>query len=330
MRTRKIFVLSLVSAGAAFLFSGCPSQPPSPCVIGHAGGSGATGTGTPYVVQFYLNSDAGFAPSPGCASNPNYAYWPSGNFVGDIFVESYGPVTASQKLTGIVPEEFGWTNPYFGEYVQGSPNSTPPITNNPVSLGNFTTDTQSANGTCIIQQKSPAIQKVPANTQANGPPVDTTVTYNFPFALVYTNPAGGEGTQIQLGLQIIRDDGSGNTCIRNYIGVGLWPTIVCNVDNDCNPNPQPNNGRPLGSGLLPGIPYACVSNLVPQDPVIIPANVLADGCGCSDLPDGGSSPAPFLPQTGACCGGAKDNNNLGAPNICFFPNPAPNTFPYTN
>ncbi len=322
MRTRKVILLSLVSAGAAFLFSGCPSQPASPCVIAHSGGSGRAGTGQSYLVQYYLDTDAG-VPSAACA-NASYSYWPTGDFVGGLFVESYGAVTDSLKLVGMVPEEFGWTNPFTGDYVQGSPNSSPPIANDPIVRGNFTTDTQSANGTCIISQQDGG-QAVQLFTPS-GAPGPQTVTYSINDAVVYTNPAAGEGTQIYYPLTIIRDDGSGNVCVRHYIGVGLWPTALCNVDNDCNPNPQPSNGRPLGSGVLPGIPVTCNLTIGNNDPVLVPDSDLTL-VGCNTTPP---SSLPFANLSPGCLGPAIDNNNTGGTGVCFFPNPSPTTFPYTN
>ena len=431
MRTRKVIVLSLISAGAAVLFSGCPSEPPSPCVIGHAGGSpSGNGPGHGYVVQYFLNTDAGFQPSAACSA-PAYAYWPSGNFYAGLYVESFGAVTASQKLVGLVPDEFGWTNSYLNDYVQGAPIDGPSLPDgglfpNPVILGNFTTDTQNANGTCVITQQDggAGIQTfVPTATPDNGATVLfgplQTVTYEIPVALVYTNQAAGEGTQIQFAARITRDDGVSGACVRNYIGIGLWPAALCNVNNDCNPNPQPTNGRPLGSGILTGIPTTCNLNIGSQSPVVAANNYPAvpnipcatDGQGtdtcmgfadgdagvgvppyttCSNIvttpitptvactpatktsidscldggpggictanPDGGTSfcsssngvcAQPVLDAIGCgqgtsaagltfitistnsgCGGGAVDNNNTGGTGICFYPNAAPNTFPY--
>ncbi len=334
MRTRKVIVLSLISAGAAFLFSGCPSQPPSPCVIGHAGGSPAgNGPGHQYVVQWYLNTDAG-APSAACAAAA-YSYWPAGDFVGGLYVESYGAVTASQKLVGMVPEEFGWTNSYTNDYVQGALIDDAGYPN-PVSLGNFNTDTQYANGTCIIaQQVGGAAQQqfVPTGSPNGAATIVTgplqTVTYSFPVAIVYTAPAAGEGTQIQVTAQVTRDDGVSGPCVRNYIGIGLWPAANCNTTSDCNPNPTPSAGRPLGSGVLPGIPTTCNLTIANNDPVLVPATGgYQDAYGCGD----GVTPVPFvnISTSSGCGGGSVDNNNTGGLGLCFYPNPSPTTFPYLN
>jgi hypothetical protein len=267
MRTRKVIALSLLSAGAAFLFSGCPNQPPGPCVVARAFASQIEGTnpGANYVLQYYFLNEA---PGSDCTTDPAVAAWPAGNFVGALWAEAYGPVTAIDKVTGLVPEEFGWTNSYTGDYVECSPiTDGPSCTDNPIILGNFTTDTEDVNGTCIIQGNDAGTQVV------NG----VTVTYNFPSTLVLVQSAAGEGTQIQATVQITRQSGMAGVaaCVRNYTAIGFWPTAICNVDNDCNPLPQPDNTppRPIGSGLLPGIPYTCSTTLVPQDPIFAPDNV---------------------------------------------------------
>jgi hypothetical protein len=303
MRTRKVIALSLLSAGAAVLFSGCPNQPPGPCVVARAFASQIEGTnpGANYVVQYYfLNEAAGSDCATASLADPAVAAWPSGNFVGALWAEAYGPVTAIDKVTGLVPEEFGWTNSYTGDYVQGSP-ITGSSTNSPIILGNFTTDTEDPNGTCTIQGTDAGVQVV--NT--------VTVTYAFPSTLVLVQSAAGEGTQIQAAVTITRQSGLAAVpaCIRNYTALGFWPTAICNIDNDCNPNPQPDATppRPIGSGLLPGVPFACNMGLVAQDPIFAPDNVPSttpatpcaiDGMGtdtCAAFADGDAGVAP-----GAC------------------------------
>jgi hypothetical protein len=421
MRTRKVIALSLLSAGAAFLFSGCPNQPPGPCVVARAFASQIEGTnpGANYVLQYYFLNEA---PGSDCTTDPAVAAWPAGNFVGALWAEAYGPVTAINKVTGLVPEEFGWTNSYTGDYVECSPiTDGPACTDSPIILGNFTTDTEDVNGTCTIQGTDAGTQVV------NG----VQVTYSFPSTLVLVQSQAGEGTQIQASVTITRQSATPGVaaCVRNYTALGFWPTAICNVANDCNPLPQPDlappgGPRPIGSGLLPGIPYTCsigAGGLVGQDPIIAPDNVPStdpatpcaidgmgtdtcaafadgdagvapgsclnqtatdlgvpctvdasgndscdsatgpggvcigssstgpgscnsvtgtcafpylDGFGCGDgVPNGGS---PFILQTGACGGGAKNNNSIAdntsaGPNqsgLCFFASPSATTFPY--
>jgi hypothetical protein len=263
MRTRKFIALSLISAGAAILVTGCPAQPPGPCVVARTGGGPLTGNGAgfPYVAQYYFTAGS---ETGDCTTNPAIAAWPAGNFVGQIWAEAYGDVTASKKLTGLVPEEFGWTNQYTGDYVECG-QFDPGCTNSPIALGNFTADVVDENGNCTIAGSDAGVQVV------NG----VTVTYDYSTALVYANAAAGEGTQMQATVKITRDDGVATACVRSYTAIGLWPTAVCSVDNDCNPNPQPGNTppRPLGSGTLPGIPLSCNLTMVAQDPIIVPDNI---------------------------------------------------------
>jgi hypothetical protein len=329
-RAGEVVTLTLLLASAAVLCSGCISQPESPCVIAHAGG-GLGGVGTPYIAQYYVTATP---PSANCLL-PQYAYWPTGNFVGEIFAESYGPVTGTNKLVGWLPEEFGWSNGYTGEYIEGGPNSAVQPDGgfpNPVAFGNFTTTLQDTNGTCLVAGTDGGTQNI------NG--INT--TYDFTKVLVYTNPAAGEGFQIQANVTITRDDGTGVPCVQSYVAIGLWPSALCNVDNDCNPNPQPNGNppRPLGSGLLPGTPYVCATDLAGSDPIIVPAPYLeatkANGTPPESCPyvttlaDGGlqASNIPYALLSGPCGGGTKDNNGTNGVNICFYPSPSPTTFPY--
>lgn len=310
MRTRKVIALSLIFAGVAIL-SGCPDQPAGPCLPARAfAGILGNGTGTPYVVQYYLTAGS---ETGDCTSNAAINAWPHGNFVGQVWAEAYGPVTASKKLTGMVPEEFGWTNQFTGDYVQGSPNSTPPVANNPVIFGNFTTDTEDSAGTCTIQGTDAGVQLV------NG----VTVSYDFKNVLMLVQAAAGEGTQMQASVTITRTDPAspGTACVRKYTALGLWPSALCNVDNDCNPYPQPGANRPLGSGLLPGIPYTCNSGLVAQDPILVPT---------SSALCGETVATPFILENSGCGGGSLDNNGTAGTSICFFQNPSPTKFPYLN
>jgi hypothetical protein len=309
MRTRKVIALSLLS-GAAVLFSGCPAQPPGPCVIARTGGGGAEGIGSPYLVKYYLN-DGGSTGD--CTTNPAIAPF-GGEFVGVLFAEAYGAVTAIDKITGMIPEEFGYTGGYTGDYVQGSPNSTPPVTNNPVIFGAFTTDTEDVNNTCTVKGSAPGVQLI------NG----VTVSYDYSNVLVYTNAAAGEGTQIQAAVTITRDDGVGPACVNNYTAIGLWPSTLCNVNNDCNPNPQPQQNRALGSGILTGIPVECNLTLAAEDPIFVTGAMFLADCECGD----GVTPAQYVLQTGACCGAAHDNNGTNGTSLCFFTNASPTAFPY--
>ncbi len=181
MRTRKVIALSLLSAGALVLFSGCPAQPPGPCVVARAFASNIEGSnpGANYVVQYFFTAGS---ETGDCTTDPAVAAWPAGDFVGGIWAEAFGPVTAVNKVTGLVPDEFGWTNAYTGDYVEGSPNSATPVTDNPIILGHFTTDTEDPSGSCTITPTSPGVQLV------NG----VLVTYQYTTAILYVTAAAGK------------------------------------------------------------------------------------------------------------------------------------------
>jgi hypothetical protein len=327
MRTRKVIALSLISAGAAVLFSGCPAQPPGPCVVARAAFSPFGPPGTPYVTHYYFVAGSDTA---GC-TDPSIV-WPAGDFTGGVFAEAYGMVTAVDKVTGLIPEEFGWTNTYgnfngLPDYVECTPTNADlyaangvgggadggPCVDNPISFGAFTTDTEDSNNTCVIAGSDAGTQVV-----ADG----TLVTYNYTKVLVYTNAAAGEGTQIQANVTMTRQSPTA-TCTRQYVAIGLWPAAVCNVDNDCNAVPQPSitPPRPLGSGILTGIPTVCDLTIPGMDPVIVPSSSF---CGTP-------TDQSYISLTPGCGGGDKDNNGVdipGSSGLCFFTGASPTAFPY--
>jgi hypothetical protein len=278
MRTRKVIALSLISAGAAVLFGGCPAQPPGPCVVARTGAIAFEGAnGNAYAVQYFFQAGS---QTGDCTTDPAVAAWPSGDFTGGVWAEAYGAVTASKKLVGMVPDEFGWPNPYrndvgLRDYVECTPTNNPlyaarglpACVDDPIIFGNFTTDVEDSNNTCTITGTDAGTQLV------NG----VLVSYAFTNTLVYTNAAAGEGTQIQANVTITRASQTPGVaaCVRNYVAIGLWPIAVCNVDNDCNPLPQPDNNpaRPIGSGILTGIPVVCNLLFAAEDPIIVPNNI---------------------------------------------------------
>jgi len=430
MRTRKVIALSLLTGGAALLFSGCPSNPPSICTIARtAQGPAGAVAGFGFAVHYYY--------SPGLDVGDCSALDAGSDFSSVLWTEAYGgspavdPTIANggTYITGMMPEEFGWTQPYLQTYIQGSPmdpNPADPIGGFPIIYGAFTSYRQDTNGECTINQTDAGSQLI------NG----TLVTYSFPKVLVYNDPYAGEGTQLQIAAQITR-----GTCTRSYVGIGMWPIALCNVDNDCNPNAQPsyNPPRPIGSGLLPGFNYACSGadggqgivsldltyppanvNVTPTTACLVGAGTLtsppedscvnavppsasapansvcdntvatitnppvactvdgvngdscdpdggtymacvscpSDGGACSQVAaqaDGGPNPGScgtlagncafavldawgcgslvgtaYMDLTLGCGGAAKDNDGTAGVNICFYANPGPTTFPYTN
>ncbi len=425
MRTRKVIALSLLTGGAALLFSGCPSNPPSICTIARtAQGPSAALAGFGFAVHYYY--------SPGLDVGDCTAQGAGADFSSVLWTEAYGgspavdPTIANggTYITGMMPEEFGWTQPYLQTYIQGSPISPgDPLGGFPIIYGQFATYRQDTNGECTINQMDAGSQLI------NG----ELVTYSFPKVLVYNDPYAGEGTQLQIDAQITR-----GTCTRTYVGIGMWPIALCNVDNDCNPNAQPslNPPRAIGSGLLPGFNYACSGsdggpsivsldltyppanvNVTPTTPCLVggagedscvnavapsasaPANSVCDNTvatitappvactvdmtngdscdptappgnytACVSCPsDGGAcsqvtAPSDGTTATGSCgtlagncafavldaygcgslagtaymdlflgCGGAaKDNDGTNGTSVCFYANPGPATFPYTN
>lgn len=337
MRTRKVIALSLISAGAAVLFSGCPDQPAGPCVVARAGAGPFSDPGVPYATHYYFTSESG-----NCSDPAVDAGWPARDFTGALWAEAYGNVSDIDKPTGLVPEEFGWTSfarnrNNLRDYVECTPLNADlyalhgigggydggACVDDPISHGAFTTDAEDSNGLCTIAEKAAGSQVV------NG----VFVTYSFPKSILYVPAASGEGTQIQVPVVTITRQalGSANVCVRTYQALGLWPSALCNVDNDCNANPQPNNTppRPIGSGLLTHIPVFCDMTIPTLDPIIVPNGTLPDGGPGPNAICGNSVPTPYLSLT-PNCGGSKDNNGTAGTGNCFYSNASPTTFPYTN
>jgi hypothetical protein len=259
-------------------------------------------------------ADAG---SGDCASDPRIAPLSDGNFVGLVWAEAFGAVNDAPKEVGLVPEEFAWTNAYTGDYVEGSPNSILPdggnagITDVPIAYGRFSSDKPDPGGFCYIEGIAPGAQYI------NG----VRVAYAYTSVSLYDAVVAGQGSQLEASVTVTRDNGMGNPCVRRYTALGLWPAVVCNVDDDCNPLAEPSAQppRPLGSGLLPGIPTVCAMHLAPQDPVIVPAAVLS-GTGC------GGRDEPYILQPAVCGGANKNQNGIpvsiadGGTGLCFYPN----------
>jgi hypothetical protein len=86
-------------------------------------------------------------------------------------------------------------------------------------------------------------------------PVD--IQYDWSNIAVYVT-AAATGTQFNADLKITLN---GSTC--SYKAIGMWPAVDCSGANGtdealCNPEADPENGRPVGSGINPDFgPVQC-------------------------------------------------------------------------
>lgn len=70
--------------------------------------------------------------------------------------------------------------------------------------------------------------------------------------LKVTSTAAVPGTVFTADLSYIE-----GTCKATYSVVGIWPLVNCATDDDCNPAPNLDAGRPTGSGLNPEFAPVC-------------------------------------------------------------------------
>ena len=105
------------------------------------------------------------------------------------------------------------------------------------------------------------------------PAVD--ITLEWTRLRVYVT-AASYGTQVAADLKDTRVTDAGDTCTIQYKAIGLSPAVPCMLFDDdgapivdpdtglyepdeaaCEPEPDPENGRPVGSGISPNTRYTC-------------------------------------------------------------------------
>jgi hypothetical protein len=138
-----------------------------------------------------------------------------------------------------------------------------------ISQGDFTTAQSDDNGFCTAPTLSLTHLKLAAS--AMSPAVDISLTWSNVQVVV---TAATIGTQVQADLVDKRVTAAG-TCTITYKAVALAPAIPCSVPNPdggmemtpdgsfvtnvaaCNPQPDPDAGMYLGSGIGPLTSYEC-------------------------------------------------------------------------
>jgi hypothetical protein len=138
-----------------------------------------------------------------------------------------------------------------------------------ISDGSFTSGQSDDNGFCIVPTMSLTHLVLPASAMT--PAVDISLTWSNVEVVV---AAATIGTQVQADLVDKRVTAAG-TCTITYKAVALAPAIQCSVTNAeggiemtpdgsfvtnvaaCNPQPDPDAGMFLGSGIGPLTSYEC-------------------------------------------------------------------------
>jgi hypothetical protein len=155
------------------------------------------------------------------------------------------------------------------------------------SLGDFTGGQPDGSDLCYVPELSPThlvLPEVPAveddpstadvdESVPGQPAVDATLVWSN--LKVYVTPEIN-GTQISADLVDTRLTPAGQSCTIHYLAIGMAPAVPCRaVDADtgaeltnddgsyqldpsaCNPEADPDNGRPTGSGISPSAAFEC-------------------------------------------------------------------------
>jgi hypothetical protein len=204
---------------------GCGAAP-TPCVVANAFGGPAQGSpGTPYLAIYFprSGSEQGTCTDPGSdfAGRPH-----------EIYAETYRP-------TGEEPRDVAWTPDEFAYDVDtGEP---PDPSRDPIVRGHFTAPTVDDAGLCTVEGTSAGQQQLGTEL----------IIYEF-RRVQLVGIASVQGTELLAEVVVTR-----GACARTYDVLGIWPPVVCSSETDCNPLPDPEHGRQMGSGLLPSLPVAC-------------------------------------------------------------------------
>lgn len=125
---------------------------------------------------------------------------------------------------------------------------------------------------CEVTGLSVAKQDFPAIAQELDPDGGVTtpaqpalsIAYEWSDVRILVKPIAA-GTQYTGNLKYTQDG-----CTANYKVIGLWPAIECTEDVNCDPNPDLDAGRTVGSGINPSFLQTCDKALglcmLTQDP----------------------------------------------------------------
>jgi len=166
-------------------------------------------------------------------------------------------------------------------------------------MGNFASSDPNASGVCTAPTFQAAHVKFESIASTPDDPATTDVDESDPglpafegswtwSSLRLISTADAAGTAFSANLQVKLPDEDGNACTIEYKALGLYPAIPCNVNDETKPikdangdpatdedgNPlfeqkadptaclaeaDPDNGRPLGSGINPNFTTVCAA-----------------------------------------------------------------------
>ena len=258
IRAKSVLAGALVTAAATFaaglLGPGCTvEQPKTRCT---------TAKGAFALKYTKVDGTGACAEIKGETAGVN-SYWrPEGG----SYSVTKGPVAIKLDEVGVLLDEYG----------QDAESKSV------VALGAFKTEDPDENGFCEVEMAQPAnlkLAEVPpmptgdagAMTEAK-PALDLTVEWsNVKFYVTAAQP----GTLFTGRLKYSKIVQGQTPSAATYDIVGLWPAVHCEgespgadgkpkpngqpVDDLCHPCADPLKGRPLGSGISPGVDITCDS-----------------------------------------------------------------------
>jgi hypothetical protein len=214
--------------------------------------------GGTYLAVFYYRQGS---QSGTCGDSPF-------DFADTFSAEAYGAL-------GGAPREVAWTP---GEFAYDPETGLPPDpSRDPTGRGHFLTSTDDPSGLCTAVGTSTAEQQIDGGL----------VTYDVRRVQVLSS-AAVHGTEILADLVITRE-----SCSRAYDVLGIWPPVPCSTYDDCNPLPDPANGRISGSGVAVALPVECNRGPILGD-AASHLRTDPDEMGFCFFPDAGPAGFPFV------------------------------------
>ena len=219
MKPRIVATLVAMTAVAAYFGACNVPQPSAGCPVAHG----------PYVFTYSLKSGTGTCSQLKAEQ---------------VGMEKYNVPGTDNNTVAIQPEglgnEIGTRDPI-------NPADKPYAIAKLASLPN-------ADGFCAMETATTSesfAQVLPDDGGTTPDLTARTVTYEWSNMKILAN-ANIPGTVLSADLKYTE-----NGCTAEYSAVGLWPPVKCATDDDCDPKPNLDAGRALGSGINPTLPVRC-------------------------------------------------------------------------
>lgn len=240
MKTRILIALVGLGAAAGYLGS-CTAQPALPCPIA----SSNPYYGLPPYAGFYT-----LKSGSGTCSQKTYE---------SIGFQRYNPPGTTDNSVAIRAHDIG------AQYDNGRMDPADPDGKKVNALGNYMA-LPSADERCSASFEATGerngiaeqtFEAIPEELDADGgvvTPAEPELYMKYKWTdLHFLVNARFPGTLFKGTVEYTED-----TCTATYDVEGFWPEIGCSTDEDCDPNPNPDAGRTMGSGINPDFaPVTC-------------------------------------------------------------------------